>query len=44
VLAVAALATAAVSAYPFVFRRTASGASAWTLHLGPAGAAVGARF
>jgi tetratricopeptide (TPR) repeat protein len=44
VLAVAALATAAISAYPFVFRRASAGTTAWSAQLGPTGAAFGARF
>ncbi len=38
VLAVAALATAAVSAYPFVSRPRRPDAAAWGLRVGPAGA------
>lgn len=44
VLAVAALATAAISAYPFVFRRPSNGTAAWSVQVGPTGAAFGARF
>jgi tetratricopeptide (TPR) repeat protein len=44
VLAVAALATAAISAYPFVFRRASADTTAWSVQLGPTGAAFGARF
>ncbi len=44
VLAVAALATAAVSAYPFVFRARRPDAAAWGLRVGPAGATFEGRF
>jgi tetratricopeptide (TPR) repeat protein len=45
VLAVAALATAAISAYPFVFRSPAKGTTAaLAVRVGPTGVALGGRF
>ncbi|HEU4405885.1 MAG TPA: hypothetical protein VFS43_11515 [Polyangiaceae bacterium] len=43
-LAVAALATAAITAYPSVFGRPSSQGAAWGVRVGPSGLALDRRF